>query len=125
MKHNPIDWFEIYVQDMARAKKFYESVFQITLQKLDSPMPGVELWAFPAEMNLYGACGALVKMESFTSSGNSTIVYFHCDDCGVEEGRAKTAGGKIQRPKTSIGQYGHISLIVDSENNMIGLHSMK
>ncbi len=88
MKHNPIDWFEIYVQDIARAKKFYESVFQITLQKLDSPMPEVELWAFPAEMNLYGACGALVKMQGFTSSGNSTIVYFHCDDCSVEEGRA-------------------------------------
>lgn len=125
MKHNPIDWFEIYVQDIARAKKFYESVFQITLQKLDSPMPEVELWAFPAEMNLYGACGALVKMQGFTSSGNSTIVYFHCDDCSVEEGRAKSAGGKIQRPKTPIGQYGYISLVVDSENNTIGLHSMK
>ena len=63
MKHNPIDWFEIYVQDMARAKKFYESVFQITLQKLDSPMSEIELWTFPGEMNVYGACGALVKMS--------------------------------------------------------------
>jgi uncharacterized protein len=125
MKHNPIDWFEIYVQDMARANKFYESVFQNTLQKLDSPMPGVELWAFPAEMNQYGACGALVKMEGFTSSGNSTIVYFHCDDCEVEEGHVKSAGGKIQRPKTSIGQYGYIALAVDTEGNTIGLHSMK
>jgi predicted enzyme related to lactoylglutathione lyase len=125
MKQNPIDWFEIYVQDMARAKKFYESVFQLTLQKLESPMPGIELWAFPAEMNVYGACGALVKMDGFTSSGNSTIVYFHCDDCTVEEGLAKSSGGKVQRPKTSIGQYGFISLVFDTEGNMIGLHSMK
>ena len=26
MKHNPVGWFEIYVQDMPRARKFYESV---------------------------------------------------------------------------------------------------
>ena len=125
MKNNPIDWFEIYVQDIVRAKKFYEAVFQISLQKLDAPMPGVELWAFPAEMNQYGACGALVKMEGFSASGNSTIVYFHCDDCAVEESRIKNSGGKIQRPKTSIGQYGHIALAFDTEGNLIGLHSMK
>lgn len=28
MTHNPVGWFEIYVQDMERAKKFYETVFQ-------------------------------------------------------------------------------------------------
>lgn len=125
MKNNPIDWFEIYVQDLARAKQFYESIFQITLQKLNSPISGVELWAFPAEMNSYGACGALVKMDGFTSSGNSTIVYFHCDDCAVEEGRIKSSGGKVERPKTSIGEYGHIALVRDTEGNMIGLHSMR
>jgi uncharacterized protein len=125
MKSNPIDWFEIYVQDLPRARKFYESVFQVTLQKLDSPIPGIELWAFPGEMNIYGACGALVKMEGFNAKGNSTIVYFHCEDCAVEEGRVKAAGGKIERPKFSIGQYGHISMIVDTEGTHIGLHSMK
>ncbi|HTQ37563.1 MAG TPA: VOC family protein [Pirellulales bacterium] len=124
MKSNPIDWFEIYVQDLARAKQFYESVFQVKLQKLDSPIPGVELWAFPGEMNIYGACGALVKMEGFNATGNSTIVYFHCEDCAIEEGRVKAAGGKVQRPKFSIGQYGHISLIIDTEGTLVGLHSM-
>ena len=27
MNSNPVGWFEIYVQDMNRAKAFYESVF--------------------------------------------------------------------------------------------------
>lgn len=125
MDSNPVVWFEIYVQDIHRAKRFYESVFQVTLRKLNSPIPGLELWAFPAEMNNPGAAGALVKMEGFASSGNSTLVYFHCDDCAVEAGRAANSGGRVHRPKSSIGEYGQIALIYDTEGNMIGLHSME
>ncbi len=125
MKGNPIAWFEIYVQDVDRAKRFYESVFQVTLQKLNAPSPELELWAFPADMSLYGAAGALVKMGGVPSGGNSTLVYFHCDDCAVEESRVASAGGQVHRSKMSIGQYGHIALVVDTEGNMIGLHSMK
>ena len=72
-----------------------------------------------------GASGAIVKMEGVKSGGSGTIIYFHCEDCAVEEGRVTGAGGRIHRPKTSIGQYGHISLVYDTEGNMIGLHSMK
>ena len=43
-KRNPVGWFEIYVQDMARAKTFYEKTLEVTFEKLESP--GVELWAF-------------------------------------------------------------------------------
>jgi predicted enzyme related to lactoylglutathione lyase len=125
MKGNPVGWFEIYVQDLERAKRFYESVFQVTLQKLNAPTPGLELWAFPADMSRYGAAGALVKMDGAPSGGNSTLVYFHCDDCAVEEGRVKSAGGRVQRSKMSIGEYGFIALAFDTEGNMIGLHSMK
>ena len=123
MKPNPVCWFEIYVEDMDRAKKFYETVFQTKLEDLHSPE--VEMWAFPMEHNLWGAGGSRVRMAGRTSGGNSTLVYFSCDDCAVEESRAEKAGGRIQRTKMSIGQYGFISLVVDSEGNMIGLHSMK
>jgi hypothetical protein len=125
MKSNPVAWFEIYVQDIERAKRFYESVFQVTLQKLNAPFTGVELWAFPADMSSYGAGGALVKMEGIPSGGKSTLVYFHCEDCAVEEGRVASSGGQVQRSKFSIGEYGHISLVIDTEGNMIGLHSMQ
>ena len=116
-------WFEIYVQDLARAKAFYESVFQLKLERLNSP--DVELWAFPMEMGKWGAGGALVKMEGVSSGGNSTIIYFSCEDCAVESARVIAAGGKIQREKWSIGEYGFIALAVDSEGNVIGLHSLK
>jgi predicted enzyme related to lactoylglutathione lyase len=52
-------------------------------------------------------------------------VYFSCKDCAVEAGRVIQHGGSVDRKKMSIGQYGFIALAVDTEGNMIGLHSMK
>jgi predicted enzyme related to lactoylglutathione lyase len=123
MKKNPVGWFEIYVQDLDRAKTFYESVFQLKLDKLNTPE--LEIWAFPMDMERWGAGGALVKMDGFPSGGNSVLVYFACEDCAVEASRAAKSGGRIQREKMSIGEYGFISLVFDTEGNMIGLHSMQ
>jgi hypothetical protein len=123
MNENPVRWFEIYVQDMARARRFYETVFGATLARLDSP--GMDMWAFPMLRDRGGASGALVRMEGFPSGGNSTLVYFACDDCAVEAARVAGAGGKVFREKTSIGEYGFMVLAIDSEGNMLGLHSMQ
>ena len=120
---NPVGWFEIYVNDMPRAKAFYEAVFGRTLTSLASP--GIEMWAFPMGEQTYGASGALVCMPGFPAGGNSVLVYFSCADCAVEAAKAVQAGGKVQREKMSIGQYGFIALVTDSEGNMIGLHSMQ
>jgi predicted enzyme related to lactoylglutathione lyase len=46
-----------------------------------------------------------------------------CEDCAVEAARVAENGGRIDKPKFSIGQYGFISLVYDCEGNMIGLHS--
>ena len=120
---NPVGWFEIYVQDMPRAKAFYEKVFCQSLQRLAQD-ERMEMWAFPSEPNAGGAGGTLVKMQG-CPSGGSTLVYFSCEDCAVEAERAKTHGGSIFKDKMSIGEYGFIALVNDTEGNMIGLHSMK
>ena len=126
MTNNPVAWFEIYVDDLARAKQFYESVLGVNLDVLSDPSDtSVEMFSFPSDMEKYGASGALVKMEGFTAGGNSTLIYFSCEDCAIEESRVEAAGGRIQKPKMSIGEYGFISLAIDSEGNMFGLHSMK
>jgi uncharacterized protein len=122
--HNPVVWFEIYVKDMQRAKRFYEGVLQTKLQKLDAPLPGMEMWSFESQQGAPGATGALVKMDDMSFSGSSTLIYFACQDCAVEERRAVEHGGRVQRSKTSIGKHGWISLVFDTEGNMIGLHSM-
>ena len=120
---NPVGWFEIYVQDMARAKAFYEKTLQVTFEKLESP--GLEMWAFPMNMDAPGAAGSLVKMEGKDSGSGGTIIYFSCADCAVEAGRAAQHGGKVVKEKFSIGQYGFIAFVEDTEDNMIGLHSIR
>ncbi len=120
--NNPVNWLEIYVDDMARATRFYEAVFGVKLQKLENP--DIEIWAFPMNPDGSGAARSLVKMPGFPSGENSVLVYFKCDGCADEASKVAKAGGKVQKQKTSIGQYGHIALVIDTEGNMIGLHSM-
>lgn len=124
MQRNPVGWFEIYVQDMARAKAFYESVFAISLEEMKDPGPGISaMWSFPMQKDAAGAAGALAKMDNGPSGGNTTIVYFTCVDCAVEARRVLSSGGKVMKDKFSIGQYGFIALVTDTEGNAIGLHS--
>ncbi|MGB5244937.1 MAG: VOC family protein [Woeseia sp.] len=123
MKTNAAGWFEIYVQDMSRARGFYENVLGVTLERLNSP--AIEMWAFPMNSESYGASGALVYMSGYPSGGNSTLIYFSCENCADEESRVESAGGRLHRGKISIGEYGFITLAFDTEGNMFGLHSLQ
>ena len=122
---NNVGWFEIYVQNMDRARKFYEAVFGVVLTKLDNPLASpVELWAFPMDKDGPGASGALVHMEGYMPGPGGTLVYFACKDCAAEAAKAAKNGGKIFKDKFAIGPYGFIALVNDTEGNLIGLHSM-
>ncbi|RFC36776.1 MAG: hypothetical protein DID92_2727743450 [Candidatus Nitrotoga sp. SPKER] len=131
MKSNPVVWFEIYVQDMERAKAFYEAVLAIKLEKMPAPsaeFTNMEMWSFPSDKETssttYGACGMLIKMDGFPSGGGGTLVYFGSENCAVQAARAAENGGSIVKEKFSIGEHGFIALVHDTEGNMIGFHSM-
>jgi predicted enzyme related to lactoylglutathione lyase len=129
MDNNIVGWFEVYVADMARARAFYETVFDVQLARLApqgeaGEKSDIEMWAFPMQHDRYGAPGALVRMEGFQPGGNGVLVYFTCGDCAVQAQRVRAAGGKVVKEKFSIGQFGNIALATDTEGNMIGLHSM-
>ena len=130
MNSNPVVHFEIYVADMARAKAFYEAVFETRLEKMPNPTPGVEMdmWFFPmdkeAGMSRYGAGGMLVKTDGFSPGSGGTLVYFGCEDCAVQAARAAEHGGSIAQAKLSIGEHGFCAVVRDTEGNLIGLHSM-
>jgi len=81
--------------------------------------------SFPTDTTVYISGGALVQREgSMPGVGGSTI-YFGAEDCAVEQSWVSAAGGQVFRPKMSIGKFGFISLIMDTEGNKIGLSSMK
>jgi len=128
MERNAVGWFEIYVDDIVRARTFYEAVFEVKLERLtaeggEAP-DSLQMWAFRGDPDAGGAAGSIVKMDGCKAGGNSTIVYFSCADCAVEAARAAANGGRIFKDKFSIGQYGYIALVEDTEGNLIGLHSM-
>jgi predicted enzyme related to lactoylglutathione lyase len=121
---NPVTWFEIYVDDLARAKQFYETVFACTLvpEQTDGSF---EALRFPGAMPGSGAMGALMKHPMRKPSLEGTMVYFHCDDCDQKLRLAQENGGQIFRSKWSIGDDGYIAIIGDTEGNAIGLHSFQ
>ncbi|APG61468.1 lactoylglutathione lyase [Christiangramia salexigens] len=123
---NPVVWFEIYVNDLKRAKSFYEKVFKTDLSEIGDPSDdSIKMLAFPGDMESKGkTTGALVYAKDMQAGGNSTLVYFGSNDCSVEEARVSEAGGELIRPKMSIGEFGFISLAKDTEGNMFGIHSM-
>lgn len=126
---NPVGWFEIYVQNIDKAQKFYETVLGVTMTDLLDPTDdNLKMKMFSGDENAMeksGANGALVYMNGMPSGGNSTLVYFICEDCSVEESRVESAGGGIFKTKFSIAPHGFISLCTDPDGNMFGLHSMK
>jgi predicted enzyme related to lactoylglutathione lyase len=123
MASNPVGWFEIYVQDMVRARAFYEAVFATRLARMEGT--DLDMWAFPSQRERPGAPGALIRMEGFPSGRNSTLVYFSCADCAVEAKRAADSGGTVFKDKFAIGRYGFIALVTDTEGNLVGLHSLQ
>lgn len=126
MEHNMVGWFEIPVRDMDRAKKFYEEVFQITVQvqNFNDLLMG---W-FPWAEGKIGASGSLVFHEEWykPSATEGTLIYFSSKDVNDELGRIEAAGGKIIQPKTLISDdVGYMGVFIDSEGNRIALHSRK
>ena len=130
MNQNIICWFEIYVKDIERAKKFYNEV--LGTEFIDSGAPGdspeAMKMSFFSPMENQGVSGALIEMAG-TKEGDghcvNTMVYFPCQDCSVEEARISAAGGIVSRSKFSIGEFGFCSICVDSEGNPFGLFSME
>ena len=117
-----ITWYEIAAIDLERAKTFYEQVFGLGFTFMDMPESPMYMINVDQEKGEVG--GALVKSEMNTPSHTGTIVYLHCQDVNEELAKVEGAGGKILLPKTSLGEFGSMAQIEDTEGNRIGLHSL-
>jgi predicted enzyme related to lactoylglutathione lyase len=120
---NAVGWFDIYVEEMDRAVAFYESVLECELETIVDPTGETLMRSFPGSMDAYGASGALVKSEHAGPGVGGTMVYFSVDDCAVQEARVVEANGRVVRPRFPIGEFGWVTICIDTEGNMFGLNS--
>jgi predicted enzyme related to lactoylglutathione lyase len=123
---NAISWFEIPATDLDRATKFYESIFGIQLAPMD--MENIRMRMFPLEDVMNGVGGAVVDSGGFhrPSTTEGPLIYLNGNpDVQNILDRTEAAGGTILVPKTAISpEYGFMAVIIDTEGNRIGLHSV-
>jgi predicted enzyme related to lactoylglutathione lyase len=123
MQH-AISWFEIPSSNLERATKFYETIFGVQLIAMDTP--NIRMRLFPLE-DMSGIGGAVVDSGGFhkPSSTDGPLIYLNGNpDVQLILDKVEAAGGKIMVPKTEISpEYGHMTVIIDTEGNRIGLHS--
>ena len=124
--NNAISWFEIPATDLERAVKFYEAIFELSLIPVD--MPQIKMRMFPIEDMQNGVGGAVVDSGGFhkPSLTDGPLIYLNTNpDVQIVLNRVEAAGGKIMVPKTEISpEYGFMAVIIDTEGNRIGLHSV-
>ncbi|MBK6929431.1 MAG: VOC family protein [Saprospirales bacterium] len=114
-------WFEIPAADLARAKQFYEAVFQIEIEILD--LGALKMGIFPhAEV---GAALCQHPTGYQPSETQGPLIYLNGNpDLQTALDRVEPAGGRIVRPKTQIStEHGYMAVFIDSEGNRLALHS--
>ncbi len=122
---NAINWFEISVTDMPRAKKFYESIFDMQMQEME--MMNMPMAFFPPDGSNGTVGGALIKSDMHKPSVDGAKVYLNGNpDLQQVLDKIEGAGGKVTMPKTLIDEMsGYMAFFTDSEGNAVGLHSNK
>ena len=118
---NPVNWYEIPVNNLDRAQTFYEYVFNIEMKRKD--FGNLQMVWFPMQDNVPGATGALIKAESYIPSYEGTMVYFSVENINSVLKKIIEKGCKILNPKMSIGEFGYVAHFEDCEGNRIALHS--
>ncbi len=117
---NPVNWFEIPVTDMSRAKSFYETTLSVEITEME--MGPKRMGWFPMEMGATGSTGALIQAEGYTPSHDGSLVYINVGKIDPTLEAIEKAGGKTLVPRSSIGEYGFIAHFEDSEGNRVALH---
>lgn len=122
---NAISWIEIPATDLDRAQKFYETILNISLTRLD--LPNIKMRMFPIDDPM-GVGGALVSSDGFhkPSATDGPLIYLNANpDVQRVLNKVEKAGGKILVPKTQISpEYGYMAVILDTEGNRIAFHSI-
>ena len=119
---NALNWFEIPVRDMDRARAFYETLLATTIRR-ETIAPN-QLGVFTYAETGVGGC-LIAGATAPAPSADGTLVYL---DAGASLdavlARVEAAGGRVTTPKVQLpGAMGCFAHIADTEGNRVGLHA--
>ena len=122
MKHL-LNWIEIPVTEMERAKKFYSTILETAFQDMAI---GDITYAIFASEDQHNA-GALAQGPYYKPSTDGVLIYFNGgDDLDFILSKVNGAGGNVILSKTFLADVaGYMGMFIDTEGNRIGIQSMK
>lgn len=120
---NSLNWFEIPVENMHRAKQFYQQIFCIEMD--EQTIMGMQMAFFPSEQGNGKVGGALVKSDLHKSNTEGVLVYLNANpDVSLVLERIEEEGGVVLMYKTMLtAGAGFIAIFIDTEGNRVALHS--
>ncbi|TAK63701.1 MAG: VOC family protein [Bacteroidetes bacterium] len=121
---NALNWFEIPTTDIQRARKFYESLFEIKMEAME--MMGMQMAFFPATQEPSGkVSGSLVQGPMHKPSMDGAVVYLNANPTiQTVVDKIEPNGGKVIMPKTLISpEIGYMAFFIDTEGNRMALHA--
>ena len=123
MLDNAITWFEVPVSNFERAKKFYSTIYDYEMP--ETMVGPVRMGFFLYEQQLGRVGGAICFGQGYVPSLQGTLIYLNGgSDLNVVLNRIGKAGGKVLLPKTLIApEHGYFARFLDTEGNLIALHS--
>ena len=112
--------FEIPSDNVERAKKFYNSLFDWKMEKVPGPM---EYWMFRT-VNDKGqeTIGGGILKRQHTDQGITNFV--GVDSVTEYARKVEALGGKVKVPKTEVPGFGWFAMCTDTENNTFALWEM-
>jgi uncharacterized protein len=115
--------FEIHAEDVARAKKFYEDVFDWKIEKWEGPM---EYWNITTgNQEEPGINGGLMKRQGGEPGIDTPIITYVCTiDVPNIDGyleKIQEHGGKVTMEKGPIPGIGWLAYCLDTEKNIFGI----
>ncbi|MCW7540059.1 VOC family protein [Aquabacterium sp. A7-Y] len=120
-----VNWFEIPVQDMERAQRFYETLLAAPLKR--EQVGAYTLAVFPAAGGGVGVGGCLLAGgDAPPPAQTGTVVYLNAEpSLDTVLARVEAAGGRIAMPRIDLpGELGCCAHVLDPEGNRVGLHAL-
>ena len=118
---NPFVHIELNTTDVSKAKTFYGSLFNWTLEEVPMPGPG---GAYTMIKVGEGTGGGIMK-HPVPGAPSMWLAYVHVDDVAASTAKAKSLGANIMKDATEIPGVGSFSVLIDPTGAALALFQPK